>query len=106
MAAEAAKERRAWMAAPERVETAPTSLEEVHLAQALLRKFWERTKDKPEESVVRECIDLISFGPDVPPDIVSRCKQIVKAHRRVFESAQNGRPLAVRRGGDADPAKS
>ena len=37
-------------------------------------QYWERTQRNPEESVVRESIDLITFGPDVPPDVVSRCK--------------------------------
>ena len=94
IAAEAAAARREWMASPER-QALLAKPNEVHLAQALLRKYWERTKSDPENKCI-ESIDLIRFGEDVPPEIVFEIKEICRSHRRVFESANDGRPLAVR----------
>ena len=37
------------------------------MAQALLARYWERTKDLPAEK--KKGIGAIQFGPDVPPEI-------------------------------------
>ena len=41
-------------------------------------------------------IEGIQFGPDVPPEIRQLVWKAVLKHRRVFESAANGRPLTVK----------
>ena len=71
-----------------------TTTEEVHLAQALLTKYWENTKDLPMKP--KQGIEGIKFGPDVPPAIRQIVWKAILKHRRVFESAADGRPLTVK----------
>ena len=69
---------------------------EIHLAQKLLRTYWERTKDLPPK--IKGGIETIQIGPDVPAWCAQEVRRLCEKHRRIFESAKDGCPLPVKGG--------
>ena len=70
--------------------------QEIHLAQKLLRTYWERTKDLPPK--IKGGIETIQIGPDVPAWCAQEVRRLCEKHRRIFESAKDGCPLPVKGG--------
>ena len=70
--------------------------QEVHLAQKLLQTYWTRTKDIAAK--IKGGIETIKIGKQVPKHVQDEVRSLCKKYRHVFESAQDGCPLAVKGG--------
>ena len=61
---------------------------EVYLSESKLRVYWDRVRDI--KSKVKDGIEVIRFGKNVPEAVLKYIKKHILRLRRVFESADSG----------------